>query len=47
MLLSIMVGEAHYIAHRCRRALLASPVVLACAMTAMALFHHGAASPNG
>ncbi|WP_292045627.1 MULTISPECIES: hypothetical protein [unclassified Brevundimonas] len=47
MLLSIMVGEALYIAHRCRRALLASPVVLACAMTAMALFHYGAASPHG
>ncbi|WEK39659.1 MAG: hypothetical protein P0Y50_14150 [Candidatus Brevundimonas colombiensis] len=47
MLLSIMVGEALYIAHRCRRALLASPVVLACAATAMALFHHGPVSPHG
>ncbi|GAW40873.1 hypothetical protein SH203_01275 [Brevundimonas sp. SH203] len=46
MLLSIMVGEALYIAHRCRRALLASPVILACAVTALALFHHGPIS-NG
>jgi hypothetical protein len=28
MLVSIVIGEALYLAHRCRRALIASPVVL-------------------
>ena len=40
MLLSIILGEALYVAHRLRRVIVASPLVLACAFAAMAAAHH-------
>ena len=47
MLLSIMIGETLYVAHRWRRAILAAPVVLACVATARALSHHLPLPPHG
>jgi len=41
MLVSIMIGEALYLAHRCRRALIASPVLLVGAWVVMAVMPHG------
>ncbi|WP_295214320.1 hypothetical protein [uncultured Brevundimonas sp.] len=41
MLVSIVIGEALYLAHRCRRALIASPVVLVGLLAVMAVMPHG------
>ena len=47
MLVSIVIGEALYLAHRCRRALIASPVLLVGAWAVMAVMLHGPAhTPN-
>lgn len=47
ILLSIVVGEALYLAHRCRRALIASPMLLVGAWAVMAVMPHGPAhTPN-
>lgn len=43
MLVSIVIGEALYLAHRCRRALIASPVLLVGAWAVMAIMPHGPA----
>jgi len=43
MLLSIVIGEALYLAHRCRRALIASPMLLVGAWAVMAAIPHGPA----
>lgn len=41
MLVSIVIGEALYLAHRCRRALIASPVVLVGLWAVMTVMPHG------
>lgn len=47
MLVSIVFGEALYLAHRCRRALIASPMLLVGAWAVMAVMPHGPAhTPN-
>jgi hypothetical protein len=47
MLVSILIGETLYLAHRFRRALIASPALLIGAWAVMALMPHGLAHrPN-
>lgn len=41
MLMSIMVGEALYIAHRFRRIFIASPVLMVGACAVMTVMPHG------
>ncbi|MEA3471828.1 MAG: hypothetical protein U9R70_00215 [Pseudomonadota bacterium] len=41
MLVSIVIGEVLYLAHRCRRALIASPVVLVGLWAVMTVMPHG------
>ncbi len=40
LLASIVIGEALYLAHRCRRALIASPVLLVGAWAVMVVMPH-------
>jgi hypothetical protein len=41
MLVSIMIGELLYLAHRCRRALIAAPVLFVGAWAVAAIVPHG------